>query len=106
MINYYRDTWRGRSELLAPLSELTSNKVKSKWNDKHHKSLDALKRIIGREYLLAYPNLNIPIEIHTDASATQLGAVISQHGDPIAFYSRKLNPDQRKYTTPKREGTP
>ena len=38
-------------------------------------------------------------DIYTDASHTQLGAVIMQEGKPIAFYSRKLNPAQTHYTT-------
>ena len=56
-----------------------------------------------REVLLAYPDFSKTFEIHTDASATQLGAVISQEGNPIAFYSRKLNPAQTRYTTTERE---
>jgi hypothetical protein len=61
------------------------------------------KRIIAKETLLAYPNFNKPFTIHTDASHYQLGAVISQDGKPIAFYSRKLNPAQTRYTTTERE---
>ena len=52
-----------------------------------------------REALLAYPNFSEIFDIHTDASLTQLGACISQNGRPIAFYSRKLNPAQTRYTT-------
>ena len=48
-------------------------------------------------------NFNKRFDIHTDASHTQLGAVISQNGKPIAFYSQKLNPTQTCYTTTKRE---
>jgi hypothetical protein len=40
---------------------------------------------------------------YTDASANQLGACISQNGKPIAFYSRKLTPAQKRYTTTERE---
>ena len=41
--------------------------------------------MIGRELLLAYPDLNDPFEIHTDAIKLQIGAVIPQKGKPIAF---------------------
>ena len=40
---------------------------------------------------------------NTDASHTQLRAVISQGNKPIAFYSRKLNLAQTQYTTTERE---
>jgi RNase H-like domain found in reverse transcriptase len=54
--------------------------------------------------MLAHPDFNKPFEIpHTDASHYQLGAVISQAGKPIAFYSCKLNPAQTCYTTTERE---
>ena len=58
---------------------------------------------IAKETLLAYPNFSKPFHIHTDASDVQLGACISQDGKPIAFYSRKLNPAQTKYTTTEQE---
>ena len=58
---------------------------------------------MAKEVTLAYPNFEQPFEIHTDASHYQLGAVISQNGKPIAFYSRKLNDAQTRYTTTERE---
>jgi RNase H-like domain found in reverse transcriptase len=67
------------------------------------RSLATAKKIIAQEVLLAYPNFSKKFVIHTDASHYQLGAVISQDGKPIAFYSRKLNPPQTWYTTTKRE---
>ena len=48
--------------------------------------------------MLAYPNYSEVFEIYTDASTLQLGAVITQNGKPIAFFSRKLSSAQRKYT--------
>jgi len=53
--------------------------------------------------LLAYPDFNQPFDIYTDASHTQLGAVITQNNKPIAFYSRKLQDAQTRYTTTERE---
>jgi hypothetical protein len=80
MINFYRDMWSQRAAMLAPLSALTSKKVRFKWTDEHQKSFDAIKRVIGREVLLAYPDFDAPF-------MTQIGAVIFQNGKPIAFYS-------------------
>ena len=53
--------------------------------------------------MLAYPDFNAPFEIHTDASKLQLGAVISQKGKPIAFYSQNMNSAQQNYTTTEKE---
>jgi len=52
---------------------------------------------------LAYPNFSKPFQIYTDASHYQLGAVVSQDGKPIAFYSHKLNPVQTRHMTTERE---
>jgi hypothetical protein len=95
--------WIRRSDVLAPLSKLTSKTTAWHWTDVKQKAFDTMKRIISRETLLAYPNFNKPFIIHTDASHTQLGAVISQDNKPIAFYSRKLNPAQTRYTVTERE---
>src|SRR5210317_529644 len=103
MVNYYRDMWPKRSYLLAPLSALTSSKTKWNWTEECQQSFEQMKELIARETLLRYPDFNKPFEIHTDASQVQLGACISQEGKPIAFYSRKLNPAQTRYTTTERE---
>jgi len=94
MVNYYRDIWACHSETLARLTSLTSKDVKWKWMDVHQKSFNKMKKIVAHKVLLSYPNFNDVFKIHTDASATQLGAIISQKGKQIAFYSRKLNPRQ------------
>ena len=99
MINFYRDMWQKHSELLAPLTELTSKNVKYDWKEEHQKCFEAIKRVIGCEVLLGCPDFNAPFEIHNDALKFQLGAVISQRGKPIAFYSRKMNSAQHNYTT-------
>jgi hypothetical protein len=99
MVNYYRDMWIRRSDVLAPLTKLVSKTAKWQWTDEQQKAFEMMKKIISRETLLSYPDFTKPFDIHTDASQTQLGAVLSQQNCPIAFYSRKLNPAQTRYTT-------
>ena len=103
LVNYYRDMWGRRSDILAPLTRLTSIKVKWQWTDVEQNAFDTMKKIMARDTILAYPDFDEPFEIHTDASGYQLGACISQKGRPIAFYSRKLSPTQQRYTTTERE---
>ena len=95
--------WQHRSGILTPLSSMTSKQAKWNWDDKCQQAFDTIKKLVARKTLLSYPNFNEPFDIHTDASKLQLGAVISQEGKPIAFYSRKLNPAQVNYTTTERE---
>ena len=80
---------------------LTSANVKFEWTDVEQMAFDKIKQIVGQETLLSYPDFKLPFKIHTDASHTQLGAVISQNNKPIALYSRKLQLAQRDYTTTK-----
>ena len=105
MINFYRDMWRHRSTLLAPLTELTSKAAKKKciWTDQHERCFLAIKELMARDVILSYPDFSKKFIMYTDASDYQLGAVIMQEGKPLAFYSRKLTPAQQKYTTTERE---
>ena len=103
MVNYYRDMWIRRSHLLAPLNALNRKGVKWQWGQAEQKAFDSIKRVMAKETLLHYPDFNKPFEIHTDASKYQIGAVITQEGKPVAFYSRKLRDGQHNYTTTERE---
>jgi hypothetical protein len=83
------------------LTSLKSSKVKFEWHSSHQQAFDKIKKVIGTEVLLCYPDFNKPVLFHlyNDASDHQLGAVIMQDKKPTAFYSRKLNRAQKRYTT-------
>ncbi len=80
---------------------MCSAKAKFVWHDKEQKAFEDIKTIISRETLLAYPDFSNDFHIYTDSSDNQLGAVIMQYDCPLAFYSRKLNSTQKRYTTGK-----
>jgi hypothetical protein len=116
MVQYYRDMWAKRSEMLAPLSNQVGecgemkttrkNKVKKRpwhWDSIHQTAFDNVKSAIAKEVVLAYPDFTKPVDIYTNASNKQLGAVITQDNRPIAFFSRKLSDTQSKYTVTKLE---
>ena len=103
MINYYRDMWRRRSHFLEPLTRLTAKDVPYKWETEKQTAFDTIKTIISRETMLAFPQFDKEFHVYTDASDHQLGAVIMQENKPIAFYSRKLNSAQKRYTTGEQE---
>jgi hypothetical protein len=95
--------WFRRCELLAPLTSLKSSKVKFEWHSSHQQAFDKIKKVIGKEVLLYYPDFNERFHLHNDASDHQLGAVILKDKNPIAFYSRQLNTAQTRYTTTERD---
>ncbi len=76
MVQYYRDMWVKRSEMLAPLSDLVGecgetkttckNKVKKKswqWDSIHQEAFDNVKQTIAKEVVLAYPDFTKPFDI-------------------------------------------
>ena len=103
MVNYYRDMWRRRSHVLAPLTALSSSKRVWQWGAEEQKSFEEIKRVITKETMLVFPDFTIPFHLYTDSSSYQLGAVIMQRNKPLAFYSRKLNTAQCKYPTGEQE---
>ena len=116
MVQYYRDMWRNRSEMLAPLTDLVgecgttkvqrANGIKKKpwhWDEIHQLAFDQVKATICQDVVLAYPNYSKPFEIFTDASERQLGIVITQENRPLAFYSRKLSDTQKRYSVTEKE---
>jgi len=89
---YYRRFVKDFSKITRPLSDLipgtptkkTNNPRQKKevkqwrWTGQEQYIFDNLKTILTNPPILAYPDLTKPFEIHTDASAKGLGAVLNQ----------------------------
>jgi hypothetical protein len=92
--------WQKWASSHDPLTSLTSSNVKFECHSSHQQAFDKIKKVIGTEVLLCYPDFNKPNSFHhyIDVSDHHLGAVIIQNRKPIAFYLRKLNTAQKPCT--------
>ncbi|XP_047985266.1 uncharacterized protein LOC125225551 [Leguminivora glycinivorella] len=70
-------------------------------------AFETCKYRLAQAALLAHPDSKAELAIQTDASDVAIGAVLQQLRDgiwePLAFFSRKLNAAQRKYSPYDRE---
>ena len=106
-VSYYRRYVKNFSLLAEPLISLTRKNVKFKWDIDCEQAFRKLREALLEYPVLAYPDFTQPFTLTTDASATGLGAVLSQgHGHQekvIAFASRTLNKAERNYSATERE---
>jgi RNase H-like domain found in reverse transcriptase/Reverse transcriptase (RNA-dependent DNA polymerase) len=102
-VNFYRQLWYHCSHIITPLTSITSDKSKWVWGPTQQQAFLDNCNTIAWQVLLKYPDFTQPFDVYTDASDYQLGSVISQNAWPVAFYSRKLTPAQKNYTTMEKE---
>lgn len=106
MINFYRRFIPNAAQTLSPLYDLdksaTSNDLE--WNEQTNKSFEEIKTKITNLVQLAYIDENAKLILKTDASDIAIGAVLEQISNnqpprPIGFFSRRLRPNEKSYST-------
>ena len=102
IINFYRDLFKRRSHILAPLNFLETATAKQKKGCKkkpikfklekiHLEAFQEAKDMIKTEVKLAFPDFTKPFHLYTDVRDIQFGATLVQNGKPLGFYTRKLS---------------
>ncbi|XP_035222010.1 uncharacterized protein LOC118194908 [Stegodyphus dumicola] len=98
---------RPRPCYMKCLREQKKDKSKVPWTEESIKQFEKCKTDLANTALLSYPKSECPLSLCTDASDWAIGSVLQQYEDgnwkPVAFYSKKLNGAQRKYSTYDRE---
>jgi hypothetical protein len=57
------------------------------WTPRAEKAFEEIKKLCVEDAMQHYPDFNKPFDIHTDSSEYQMGAIISQSGRPVAYWS-------------------
>jgi hypothetical protein len=126
LVGYYRRFVRSLSTIAAPLYHLFKKHVRWQWTAVEQTAFDELKDALTSEPVLALPDFDRPFILHTDASATGIGAVLTQLSSSdaaapnspdrrhklmngrqtefvIYYASRTLSKAERQYGTTQRE---
>jgi transposase InsO family protein len=109
--SYLRKHVNHFSTMAAPLYDLTcaTNIDPFKWEEKHQKSFEMLKKALVTPPVLALPDFKQKFVITTDASDLGIGVCFSQIAEDgverlIAYASRRLTLNERlHYSTPEKE---
>lgn len=109
MVNFYRRFLPNAAAIQAPLhipGNLRGKDVIT-WSDEMEKAFLQTKRAIGQATLLAHPHPTSELAVYTDSSDYAIGGVVQQNDgsikEPLGFFSRKLSPAERRYSTYDRE---
>ena len=106
-MNYYRTLIPNFGKLTYDLYKMTQTKsLKCVWTEESLASFNKLKQALISAPILAFPDNSKAYIIQTDASGTDIAAVLLQPHEiykPVAFCSRKLSATEQRYTTTERE---
>ncbi|KFD63456.1 hypothetical protein M514_10596 [Trichuris suis] len=95
---YYSQWIFNYSTKVRPLVETTAFPLSAEAES----AFQLLKRDIEKSAVQAIDE-SLPFEVETDASKVALAAVLNQLGKPVAFFSRTLQPHERRYAAVEKE---
>ena len=106
-MNYHREFISKFADLAEPLYVMLRKKAVFKWETEHQAAFESLKRQAAQDIVLAFPNNEDPFILDTDASDCAVAGVLIQCQagveSPVAFASKSLKPEQRRYCTTRKE---
>ena len=112
-VGHYKRFIKNFAGICKPLHDLTKKNAKFVWSDECEQAFQTLRNCLITAPVMAYPRDEGLYILDTDASATAIGAVLSQvqvneesreeEERVIAYASRVLQPRETRYCTRRRE---
>jgi len=109
--NYFRDHVRNHSTRIEPLTRLLDDynpKTVLQWNPTAIAAFEDIKKAINECPMLFFMDETSPVHLYTDASEKGIGGYLCQIVEgkehPIAFYSKSLTREEKKWGIPCLEG--
>ncbi|XP_020675785.1 uncharacterized protein LOC110094799 [Dendrobium catenatum] len=102
LAKYYRRFIRGFSNIMS----LNTNCMKStsfNWTAAQQRSFERIKIALSSAPVLAFPDFEKAFQVDTDASAIGIGAVLSQEGKHVEYFSEKLSAARQRWSAYEQE---
>ena len=76
---------------------ISGDRKEFKWTTSTTSSFELLNKKVAKQPVLALPNFSKVFQVDCGARGSAIGAILSQEGKPIAYFSEKLNDAKKKY---------
>ena len=103
LTGYFREYIPEYSTIAEPLTRYLRKCVGYEWGPVQQEAAQKLKQSLANDPVRVIVNPDSPIELHTDASAVGIGAILIQSGKAVGYFSRKLSDAETRYPVTQQE---
>ena len=105
-VGYYRKFCKNFSDISSPLTHLLKKNSVFKWTEECNDAFEKLKLILMSKPVIHAPCFEKPFKLYIDSSEIAAGGVLLQEYEilyPIAYFSKKYNEHQQRYSIVEKE---